>query len=162
MKHPLAHKSVGEIALYFIGTIVSLFGTVLTVSLFISGSSSGFDMLIYMIGLSFIFLLCLGLLIWGLMTPSTLIAYDEKGIYIYDYHKKESFVAFSDIVNVEGRPARARYVHAYSFGKMRMITRNGDFSIYFVSELKEVTERIITLKMSAQDDHDRKQEHFVD
>jgi len=73
-----------------------------------------------------------------LLTPNIRIEYDEKGIYIKRFGNNEQFIPFQDILNVELRFSRGKYMNVKKFGKLIVSTQEKKHAVYNVEDVEQV------------------------
>lgn len=73
--------------------------------------------------------------------PKVLVKYDDTGIYIYQFRKRESFIKYGDITDI-----LAFNYNRYTSGKLHIATRDNSYNSFTVEDVTKVAQTVYKLK----------------
>ena len=134
-KKQLGEKSIKFIILESIGILISLIMITICIILYINYEAIESILLAL---LSFIlFIITSYLTINTIIKPKYIIEYDESGVYLNYTKKKSIYILFKDIENITETIPFSKYIK-YSFGSIRIITKNKKYKIGIIKDIKVV------------------------
>jgi len=78
---------------------------------------------------------------WALsliLVPTIRIEYNEKGIFIKNFLNREHYIAFKDIIEVDSRFSRSKYMKIKKSGKLIVSTKEKNHTIYNLEDIEQV------------------------
>ncbi len=73
-----------------------------------------------------------------ILVPNIRIEYDEKGIFIKKYLNREQYIAFKDIIKIDSRFSRGKYMKIKSSGKLIVYTKEKNHTVYNIEDIEQV------------------------
>ena len=142
MKKTLATKSMGNIILDVAASIVMLLAFVVWIVLVIKFPTQ--EVTVYILGIFFgVSGIVLSFISRNeLRKPKITVEMDDENLYIH-YIKDTKVLEFSSIKHVASRKAHARNI-TYSFGKLVVYTKEGEFKTNTVSQCEQAAVNIMS------------------